>query len=101
MMPAVMDYNKTHVGERQARIAELLACDVHGASMSEAAAAGRAAVAQLVRDLELPTRLREVGVSRDDFAAIARDAMEDLVVATNPRPVTSIEDVIDVLEAAY
>ena len=101
MMPAVMDYNKNHVGDRQARIAELLACDVHGASMLEAAAAGRAAVAQLVRDLELPTRLREVGVSRDDFAAIARDAMEDLVVATNPRPVTSIEDVIDVLEAAY
>ena len=47
------------------------------------------------------SRLRDVGVSREDFAAIAHDALEDLVVATNPRPVTSVEDVIEVLEAAW
>ncbi|MCC6706364.1 MAG: iron-containing alcohol dehydrogenase [Gammaproteobacteria bacterium] len=101
MMPAVMDYNKDHVGDRQARIAGFMGCDIHGASIEEGAAAGRAAVAQLVRDLELPARLRDVGVSREDFAAIAHDALEDLVVATNPRPVTSVEDVIEVLEAAW
>ncbi len=101
MMPAVMAYNQDHVGDRQAWIAELMDRDVHGADGKEAAAAGRDAVAQLVRDLGLPSRLREVGVGREDFAAIAHDAMQDLVVATNPRPVTSVEDVIELLEAAY
>ena len=101
MMPSVMDYNKHHVGNRQAWIADVMDRDLHGASPTHAAAAGRDAVVQLVRDLALPSRLRDVGIGREDFAAIAHDAMQDLVVATNPRPVTSIEDVIELLEAAY
>ena len=101
MMPAVMDYNKNHVGDRQAWIADVMDCDLHDVSPTQAAAAGRDAVVQLVRDLALPSRLRDVGVGREDFAAIAHDAMQDLVVATNPRPVTSVEDVIELLEAAY
>ncbi|MBX9608341.1 MAG: iron-containing alcohol dehydrogenase [Gammaproteobacteria bacterium] len=101
MMPAVMAYNQAHVGDRQAWIARLMGRDMRDASLAEASAAGREAVAQLVRDLGLPTRLRDVGVTREDFAAIAHDALEDLVVATNPRPVTSVEDVIEVLEAAW
>ena len=101
MMPSVMNYNKNHVGDRQAWIADMMDCDLHGASPTQAAAAGRDALVQLVRDLALPSRLRDVGVGREDFAAIAHDAMQDLVVATNPRPVTSVEDVIELLEAAY
>jgi maleylacetate reductase len=101
MMPTVMAYNKDHVGDRQAWIADIMDKDVRNASPLQAAAAGRDAVAQLVHDLGLPSRLRDVGVGREDFAAIAHDAMQDLVVATNPRPVTSVEDVIELLEAAY
>ena len=101
MMKAVMDYNREHVGARQATIAECLGRDVRGLSATEAASAGREAVLQLVQDLELPWRLRDVGVTREDFPALAHDALEDLVVATNPRPVRSVEDVIGVLEAAW
>ena len=101
MMPAVMAYNQDHVGDRQAWIADIMGCDLRHASPMQAAAAGRDAVAQLVHGLGLPSRLRDVGVGREDFAAIAHDAMQDLVVATNPRPVTSVEDVIELLEAAY
>ena len=101
MMKAVMDYNREHVGARQALIAECLDRDIRGLSATEAASAGREAVLQLVRDLALPWRLRDVGVGREDFSALAQDALEDLVVATNPRPVRSVEDVIGVLEAAW
>ncbi|MFP6681680.1 MAG: hypothetical protein VCB07_05720 [Gammaproteobacteria bacterium] len=44
--------------------------------------------------------MRDVGVKESDFPEIAKDALEDLVVATNPRPV-SMEDVIEVLTAAW
>ncbi|MSQ66863.1 MAG: maleylacetate reductase [Gammaproteobacteria bacterium] len=101
MMPAVMRFNQAHVGTRQADIAECLGVDIRGLSPLDAAAAGRLAVVQLVADLELPQRLREVGVSREDFPALARDALEDLVVATNPRPVGCAADVIGVLENAW
>lgn len=101
MMAPTMAYNQAHVGTRQAWIAELMGRDVRGLTADAAAAAGRDAVSALVHDLDLPHRLRDVGVTRADFAAIAQDALEDLVVASNPRPVTAVDEVIALLEAAY
>ena len=101
MMPSTMAFNREHVGTRQVWIAEAMGCDIAGLDPSQAAALGRTAVQDLIADLELPTRLRDVGVAQDDFAAIAKDALEDLVVATNPRPVSSVEDVINVLHNAW
>lgn len=101
MMGPTMDFNRDHVGTRQAWIARCMDVDVDGLAPVEAAAAGRDAVRRLVRDLGLPHRLRDVGVARSDFAAIARDALEDLIVATNPRPVRGTEDIIAVLESAW
>jgi alcohol dehydrogenase class IV len=101
MMPATMEFNRCHVGTRQAWIATAMGRDVRGLDADDAAAAGRDAVRALIADLELPHRLRDVGVAIDDFPAIAKDALEDLVVATNPRPVDGVEDVIGVLHAAW
>ena len=56
---------------------------------------------EFIRGLGLPTTLSEVGVGREDFAAIAHDAMEDMIVATNPRPVTGEHEVVELLEVAY
>lgn len=101
MMPSTMDFNREHVGTRQVWIAQAMGCDVAGLDSETAASHGRLAVQTLINDLELPTRLRDVGVTQEDFPAIARDALEDLVVATNPRPVGSVEDVIEVLHNAW
>ncbi|MGR8946852.1 MAG: iron-containing alcohol dehydrogenase [Gammaproteobacteria bacterium] len=101
MMHPTMNYNKDHVGSRQAWIAEILGHNIAGLTTDEASTVGRDAVKALVSELDLPTRLRDVGVEPDDFAAIAKDAMEDLVVASNPRPVGSVEDVIELLHTAY
>jgi alcohol dehydrogenase class IV len=49
----------------------------------------------------MPTRLRDQKVSRDDFDAIARGAMENMWVKTNPRPIESVAQVVELLEAAY
>ena len=101
MMVPTMEFNCDHVGGHQAWIAELMGCDMHGLDAVAAAAAGRDAVARLVTDLELPHRLRDVGVSQEDFPALAKDALEDMIVASNPRPVTSVEDVIELLHRAW
>jgi alcohol dehydrogenase class IV len=100
MMHPTMTFNQHHVGTRQRWITE--ACGINTAEMSDsdAAAAGRDAILKLVTDLSLPHRLRDVGVAPTDFAAIAKDALEDLIVATNPRPV-SRDDIIALLEAAF
>lgn len=101
MMAPTMEFNREHVGTRQKWIAEAMGCDVRDLDDTAASAAGREAVRTLVKDLDLPHRLRDVGVKQSDFPAIAKDALEDLIVATNPRPVGSVEDIIEVLHSAW
>jgi len=64
----------------------------------------RDAVVERIRDLQdtlgVPSRLRDVGVDRDDFRAMAEVATHDHNMATNPREVTA-DDVVDILEAAW
>jgi len=101
MMYPTMTFNKDHVGSRQAWIAEIFGHNISQLSQEEASQLGRDAVRNLVADLGLPSCLKEVGVEPEDFPAIASDALEDLVVASNPRPVESVEDVINLLHTAY
>ena len=53
--------------------------DISSLSTDEASAAGRAAILELVHDLEQPHRLRDVGVEPDDFPALAKDALEGII----------------------
>lgn len=101
MMHPTMVFNKDHVGQRQALVAQAMGVDTAGMDPEEANAAGREAVLRLITDLGLPTRLRDVGVEPGDFEAIASDALEDMIVATNPRPVSETADVVALLETAY
>ena len=54
----------------------------------------------LIDRLGIPRRLRDYGVSREDFAPIVQDAMEDMVVAFNPRPIANQEELVELLEKA-
>ena len=101
MLAPTMEFNREHTGDRQGWVAEALGVDVRAMPAEEAGEAGREAIRRLVHDLGQPARLRDVGVGREDFPAIARDALEDLIVATNPRPVRGIEEVVELLESAY
>jgi alcohol dehydrogenase class IV len=58
-------------------------------------------VADFVAGLGLPTRLRDVGVSRDDFPAIAQRCRKNMWVLTNPRPLPDDAAVEALLEAAF
>ncbi len=99
MLPPVMEYNLSATLDRQQRIAS--AIGIEGASSEEAAGnASIVALRKLVKDLELPSRLREVKVPREDFGRIVTDTMEDALVVSNPRPVKR-EDVFGILESAY
>ncbi len=97
MLPAVLEYNLEHTKEAQARIAEIFAAATGGRTDEGAGELVR----RFIASLGLPTALREVGVERSEFPALARDAMADLIVASNPRPVTGEDEVIAILESAY
>lgn len=100
MLPHVLEFNLPATAERQAQLAQAMGVDTSGMSTEEAAKAGIEALRNFIKGLELPYRLRDASVSKDDFDAIVKDAMEDLIVATNPRPATA-QDVHALLESAY
>jgi maleylacetate reductase len=58
------------------------------------------AVAALVEQLGLPSRLGDCGVTLDDVEAVAQQAPTNRNVSLNPRPV-SVEDAKGILLAAY
>ena len=102
MMQHVMKFNLKETQAQQAWVAEAMGVDIDGMSEKDAAAAAGEEVLKLVRDdLGLPWRLRDVGVNEEDFDGIAVDALEDLIVASNPRTIDSKEQVVRILETAW
>lgn len=57
-------------------------------------------IRDLVKTLGLPTQLAEVGIGRSHFQAIAEHTMHDRGIRTNPRPIRSAEDIVEILEIA-
>ncbi len=92
MLPHVMRYNELATRHKQKLIAQAL-------GRPEVPAAD--AVADLIRRLGQPASLREAGVKREQLAAIAEASMKNLWVRTNPRPLRSAQDVLQLLEAAW
>ena len=99
MLPRVMEFNRSVTAPQQRRIAEAMGVDTRNANDDEAAAAV-SALENLIDTLGIPRRLSDWGVSEADLALIAQDALEDLVVATNPRPIATQEEVVELLHRA-
>lgn len=92
MLPAVLRYNAQVSGERDAWIADAL-----GAPEGTAAEA----VLALVRRLRLPDSLKAAGVKRKQFEKIATGALPSYFVQNNPRKITELSQVMEILEMAW
>ncbi|MCR9077456.1 MAG: iron-containing alcohol dehydrogenase [Hyphomonadaceae bacterium] len=90
MLPAVLDWNRTHNGAAQDKIAKRL--------NAENAANG---VRALVAELGLPGRLSDAGVARTHLPEIAQKSLSNRWVKTNPRPIETADQILEILEAAY
>lgn len=92
LLPSVMRWNLPANADRQTLISAAL-----GHSGADAAVA----LSTLVERLGLPRRLRDVGVRRADFPAIAEKVLHDFTIRTNPRPVTAPAQIVEILELAW
>ena len=96
-----MEFNSAATAERQVLVAKAAGVDTAGMSNEKAAALASETVLDLIKGLGLPHRLRDVGVRKEDFAALADDTLKDPIVKTNPTPVTSVAQVLGLLEKAW
>lgn len=92
MLPHVMAYNEPATSPQQQRIATALGKPDQPASTS---------MGELIASLGMPTRLRDVGVERDHFDAIANGSLANAWVRANAQPITSPDEVLCILELAY
>lgn len=92
LLPAVMRYNAEVNGERQTMVAAAMGTPETGVAE---------AIEALVRDLDQPTRLREVRVKQEQFETIARSSLDNLFVRSNPRPIVVAEQIVEILQSAW
>jgi maleylacetate reductase len=91
MLPHVLRWNRPVNAARQRLVSEAM-----GAPDRDAGDL----VAAFIAELGLPGRLSEVGVSREQFGVIAKNTMHDPWTYSNPRKITSPEQIAEILEAA-
>jgi maleylacetate reductase len=58
-------------------------------------------ISELIHRLNLPQRLREVGVGESDLPDLARIALQNRTIQNNPRPVTDVNQLQQLLRDAW
>lgn len=91
MMPGILEFNEPVTAEAQKALARAL-----GQPDKSASEAFRA----FCKSLGLPTSLREVNVSEDQFELIAQNTMTEFFIFSNPRSVTTPAGVLEILKLA-
>ncbi|MDX2154865.1 MAG: iron-containing alcohol dehydrogenase [Hyphomicrobiaceae bacterium] len=92
MLPYVLDYNAAVNGSRQREIA---------AAMGQPDKTAAEVVDALIRGLGMPRHLRDVKVSEADLPRLAQNCMLDDWTFSNPRKISSPEQVMEILRAAW
>lgn len=87
MLPHVMGYNMEHTIQGYAVAGEALGVKPVG-TLEARARACRDRVVELIRDIALPTRLSEVGVTPEHVERMVPQAMADACHPSNPRVLT-------------
>jgi maleylacetate reductase len=92
MLPAVLRWNAAVNAERQRALSAAMGAPERPASEL---------VRELIAGLGQPVTLREVGVKRSDLDELARRALDYPPLKVNPRPISGIGDVREILELAW
>ncbi len=92
LLPSVLRYNKPTNGEAQKQVATAM-----GRPNDEAADA----IGDLISALGMPRTLRDVGVKKEHYDFIASGAMQNMMVRSNPRPISTPDQVKEILDLAW
>jgi alcohol dehydrogenase class IV len=100
-LPHVMRFMAGVAAERFGPIADGLGVrfDAHSPKLSALECADR--TAKFIGQFELPTRLRDVGVPREEISRIAGTVLEEVKRANTVGVEVTLEQLVEILEAAY
>jgi alcohol dehydrogenase len=101
MLPYVMEFNRPHARAAMAEIADAMGVETTGLSEDQKAIAAIDAVAGLFDSIGIPRTIAELGVTKDQVALVAEQAMGvTRLVKNNPRPLDP-ESMTTLVTAAF
>lgn len=100
LLPHVMEFNAAVATDRLADVASAMGLRTGLMTPHEAADAAIQTVRAFAGKAGLPTTLREIGVECAQLDRVARGALHDAYIVTNPRPVSEA-DVRAICQAAW
>jgi alcohol dehydrogenase class IV len=101
VLPHCLRWNLPYAKEALSKASRELGLSDEGDAPDKAANRLIDAVGKLIEELGLPKRLSEVSLPRDALEDIAEKSVKDYIAATNPRPVNSAGELMEILEAAW
>ena len=99
--PYVMEFNRPVSAHKQALLARSAGVDIRGLSDEAAAEAAARAVDDFILGMGMPHRIRELEIPEEDLPKIAELVLADGGCRSNPIPITSAEQVLEVLRKAF
>ena len=99
--PYVMEFNRPVSAAKQALLARSAGLDTRGMSDDAAAEAAARAVDDFIMGMGMPHRIRELEIPEEDLPEIAELVLTDGGCRNNPIPITSVEQVMEVLKKAF
>jgi alcohol dehydrogenase len=100
LLPFVMKFNLPACPEKMANIARALGEDTSNLSIKEAAKLAIDAVIGLNKKLNIPSNIKDLGVTLDVLPKLVEDSMRSGNVLINPR-LTTAKDIKGIIENAY
>ncbi len=100
-LPQVIRFNADQLGARYRQVADALGVDASGLGDALVGEAAAQAVAHLLARVQLPARLRDVGVPEAALPALAEATLADGALATNGKKVATAALVLAVYRNAY
>ena len=101
ILPHAMRFNLVVAVPELAQIAEAMGIVRAGQSAESAAEEAIRKTYELIGQMSLPQRLRDVGVQETDLPGLARVALRSRAVQSNPRAITDAAQIEEVLRAAW
>lgn len=101
MLPHAMAFNMDVATEEIAQMADAMGVNTGDLTRRQAAEKAIEAVRQLQRNAKVPTRLRDTKLDRGKLRQIAEHTLGDRGLFFNPRPIESVEPILNILEEAW
>jgi alcohol dehydrogenase len=99
LLPYVVKFNYDTMPERYDKIAEAMGVELGGLCCEEKKNALVDSIKEFLAEAGINATLGQLGLTKENIPEIARKAMKDVCLVTNPRPVR-LEDVITTFEEA-